>query len=192
MATGSSRWTRPRAEPMSTSKADGPRRVSSTAISLFRGNCPRSQRPNSFAASSRVRFSARYCMRGAASNTSTAATGASWLPIALGQRRVGRAKANAKSAIAPARSRRRSRCRNRSRRWFVSCRRAMKRNAGNSSRLGFCRMIRCSAIGTPTRRIPASSAGVTKVMLSVYPRALRLTKYPISARSNCMLVSNAT
>ena len=90
-------------------------------------------------------------MRGAASNTSAAATGASWLPTAPASFTLGRAKANANSAIAPARNSSNSRCRSCSRRWFTSCRFWMNRSAGNSSSVGRRRMIRCRMIGSATQ-----------------------------------------
>ena len=86
-------------------------------------------------------------MRGAASKTRAAATGASWLPTPPNFT-LGRASANASSAIAAMRSSNSNKCRNRSRRWFASCRRCTNRNAGNSNSLGRRRMIRCKTIGT--------------------------------------------
>ena len=128
------------------------------------------------------------------SNTSAAATGASWLPSTPESFTLGRAKANASSAIAATRSSNSSRCRSRSRRWFVSCRFWTNRSAGNSNCRGLRRMIRCSTIGTAISSSSGQtvSSGLTKGHAVNYPRAVRLTKYSVSALSNCMLVSSGT
>ena len=128
-----------------------------TAISLCSGSCRSSHRPKSRAASSRVWFSWRYSIRGAASKINAAATGASWLPSALPNFTLGRAKANASSAMIAALSSSKSKCRSFSRRRFASARFWMNRSAGNSSRVGFLRMIRCRMIGTATSALPARS-----------------------------------
>ena len=101
-------------------------------------------------------------MRGAASNTSAAATGASWL--AADHFMLGRAKANANMAITAARSNSNSKCRSCSRRRFASCRRWMNRSAGNSSNFGRWRMTRCNTIGRAISAGPASSEKLTNVI----------------------------
>ena len=142
-----------------------PSRVSNTAISLRSGNCATSHRPSCRAVSSRLWFSWRYSMCGAASNTSAAATGDSWLPSAPASRTLGRASASANSAITAARKSSNSNCRNCSLRRLASARIWMNLSAGNSIRVGLRRMIRCSTIGTAISRVPARRERLTKVML---------------------------
>jgi Na+/H+-dicarboxylate symporter len=74
------------------------------------------------------------------------------------------------------------------------------------------RMIKCKMIGTAISAVPASRETLRKVIEEVfsyqysvisfilhpsslilfYPRAARLAKYSVKARSNCMLVSRGT
>src|SRR3972149_7012899 len=103
-------------------------------------------------------------MCGAASKTSAAAIAASWLPKGPPNCTLGRAKANAKSAIAPARNSNSNKCRSLKRRWLASCRFCTNLSAGNSSNVGLRRMIKCSIIGTAISALPASSETLTKVI----------------------------
>ena len=118
----------------------------------------------------RVLFWWRYSMRGAASNTSAAATGDSWLPrtppnLMLGLM-LGRASASASRAIAAIRSSNSSRCRNRSRRWLASCRFWMNRRAGKLQQPRPARMTRCSMIGTATSAEPKMRRSLRKVIIA--------------------------
>ena len=79
------------------------------------GSWPSSHRASSLARSNRDSFACWYSIRRELSNTNTLATGAASLPAAPAPRSVGRASANANSAMTAQRSASSSQCRNRSR-----------------------------------------------------------------------------
>ena len=125
------------------------------------------------------------------SNTSAAATGASWLPSAPAALMLGRAKARANSAIAPARSSSKIKCRNCNCRRLACSRRTMNRTAGNTKCFGTCRITRCSTIGTATRAAPMSIAGVKKLNpIASFPETV-LTIVRIAAIADARRTSKA-
>ena len=103
---------------------------------------------------------------------------------------LGRASASANSRITAQRSASSSQCRSRTWRRLALSRSLMNRSAGNSRCSGCLRMIRCSTIGTATASAAGQKCRVQEGHLRTSPR--RLTRYSVSARSNCMLVSSGT
>src|SRR5947209_14425441 len=98
------------------------------------------------------------------SKTSTAAIGRSPLRLSRLLKSLGRASARHRPATSSSRRASSSRCRSCNFRWLVRCRWSRKRNAGKNKCFGFCRMMRCSKIGTPIKVRPPSRTGKTKLM----------------------------
>src|SRR5437870_543170 len=135
------------------------------AMRLPSGSSFTSSRPRFLASSRRVgRSLVLYSRLGLVSKTRIAATGRSLCRFRFVLNSLGRAKAMQIAAMRKIRSAKSSRCRSRSLRWLVRCFCKRKRNAGNSSSFGFCRMIRCSRIGMPASSKPPRSAGKTKLI----------------------------